>query len=372
MPEVVDIFRRYGEDYLETFAASLLPSHRRAMQDILRCRTPDLGGHVYRCDHCGREHYVYHSCRNRSCPQCHGAATDAWLAARREELLPGEYFHLIFTLPAAWRDIVRRHQKVLYGALMKAAAQALQTLAADPKYVGGQIGILAVLHTWGRTLTYHPHVHCLVPGGGLTDEDQWRAARKGYLVPVRALSKIFRGLFRQMAAARLPGVALPKAAREPSWVVYCKPSVQGAEKTLAYLGRYVHRVAISNRRIVSIDHGRVCFRYQKSGSRQWKTMTLGAQEFLRRFLQHVLPKGVHKVRYYGLWAPTNRPRLHRIQLALLADRPPTPSERSFVDLASCSAVSGPHAPARAIRCPHCSNGMLVFLRRLPRRRRAPP
>jgi len=168
MPEVADIFRRYGEDYLQTFGASLLPSHRRAIQDILRCRTPVLGGHVYRCDHCGREHYVYHSCRNRSCPQCHGAATEAWLADRREELLPVEYFHLVFTLPAAWRDIVRRHQKLLYGVLMKAAAQALQKLAAAPKYVGGQVGILAVLHTWSRTLTYHPHVHCLVPGGGLT------------------------------------------------------------------------------------------------------------------------------------------------------------------------------------------------------------
>lgn len=368
MPEVADIFRRYGGDYLETFGPGVLPSHRRALQDILCCRTPVLGGHVYRCDHCGREHYVYHSCRNRSCPQCHGAATAAWLAHRRKELLPVEYFHLVFTLPAALRDFVRRHQKTLYGVLMKAAAQALKKLAADPKYVGGQIGVLAVLHTWSCTLTYHPHVHCLVPGGGVTAQQDWRPAHKGYLVPVKALSRIFRGLFLDMAAGQLPGVTVPNAAWDQPWVVYCKPSVQGAEKTLDYLGRYVHRVAVSNRRILSIEDGKVCFRYQNSRTREWKTMTLPAQEFIRRFLQHVLPKGVHKVRYYGLWAPANRKRLRRVQIALLADRPPTPPQSLPAE-----PPPSPSAPtANAIRCPHCRKGLLVRLRRLPRRRRAPP
>jgi hypothetical protein len=188
MPEVADIFRLYGARYLERFGQSMLPSHRRALRDLCNCRTAALGGQLFVCDHCGREHYVYHSCRNRACPKCHGKETDDWLAARRQELLPVPYFHVVFTLPQELRDLVRQHQKTLYPILMQAAARALIKLAADPHYVGGLIGVLAALHTWSRTLTYHPHVHCLVPGGGLSADGQWRPAREGYLVPVRALS----------------------------------------------------------------------------------------------------------------------------------------------------------------------------------------
>lgn len=367
MPELADIFRRYGDEYLEKFGANILPSHRRALSDILHCRTEMLGGHVYRCDQCGHEVYAYHSCRNRSCPKCHGPPTEAWLDKRRAELLPVEYFHLVFTLPKALGEIVRRHQKTLYGVLMKSAAQALMKLAADPKYVGGQLGVLAVLHTWSRPLDYHPHVHCLVPGGGISVDQEWLPARKGYLVPVRALSKIFRGMFMAMAA-KLPDVTIPKTVWDQRWVVYCKPSVPGPQKVLDYLGRYVHRVAIPNSRIVSIDDGRVCFRYQNCGTREWKTMTLPATEFIRRFLQHVLPKGVHKVRYYGFWAPSNRARLRRVQIALAESVPGRLLPAVPDDLAPMAAVPiGTGQP-----CPHCQTGHLVRIRRIPRGGRAPP
>jgi len=368
MPELADIFRRYGGEYLDKFGANILPSHRRALWDILHCRTEVLGGHLYRCDQCSHEVYVYHSCRNRSCPKCHGPSTEAWLDKRRAELLPVEHFHVTFTLPAALRELVRRHQKTLYGVLMKSAAQALMKLAADPKYVGGQIGILAVLHTWGRTLPYHPHVHCLVPGGGVSADQEWLPARKGFLVPVRALSEIFRGIFMEMAAAKLPDVTIPKTVYDHPWVVHCKPCPHGPQKVLDYLGRYVHRVAIPNSRILSIDDGRVCFRYQNCDSRQWKTMTLPAMEFIRRFLQHVLPKGVHKVRYYGFWAPSNRARLRRIQIALADSVPGSLLPATPDDLAPMAFVP----IANDQPCPHCQTGHLVRVGPIPRRGRPPP
>ena len=365
---MADILRLYGPGYLERFGASILPSHRRAMRDLCRCRTAALGGQLFVCDHCGREHYVYHSCRNRACPTCHGKETHTWLAARRQELLPVPYFHVVFTLPAPLRRLVRRHQKAVYPILMKAAAQALMKLATDPKYVGGRIAVLAVLHTWSRTLSYHPHVHCLVPGGGLSADGQWRPARRNYLVPVRALSPIFRGMFLDLLAKALPEVAIPDRLRRQAWVVYCKPTVQGAENVLAYLGRYVHRIAITNRRILKIDDGRVTFGYRKAEERRWRTMTLPAEEFIRRFLQHVLPAGVHKVRYYGLWAPSNKARLLEIRRRLLApdadgETPPA------ADVGDPPSVQTDPLPAH---CPFCQNGTLLFLRRIPALQRPPP
>jgi len=367
MPQVADIFGLHGQEYLRAFGAAMPPSHRRAIRDILDCRTEALGGEVYRCTDCGRDHYVYHSCRNRSCPTCNGAATEAWLAARREDLLPVDYFHVVFTLPEPLRKIVRGNQKTLYGVLMKSAAKALMKLAANPKYVGGQIGIMAVLHTWDRMLGYHPHVHCLVPGGGVAD-DRWTAAGKGFLVPVRALSKVFRGLFMETAARELPDVAIPKAVWDTEWVVYCKPAVQGPDKVLRYLGRYVRRVAISNSRILSIDDGRVCFRYQKSGCRRWRTMTLSASEFIRRYLQHVLPRGFHKVRYYGLLAVANRQRLRRLQSDLAGDVPDAERAEPPAD----QPPPGVTSPPKGRSCPACDKGTLVLVSRIPRRGRPPP
>jgi Putative transposase/Transposase zinc-binding domain len=371
MPEVADVFRQYGGEYLERFGQDLLPSHRRAIDDLLHCRTEALGGHLLPCDHCGQEHYVYHSCRNRSCPKCHRLDTEAWLEDRRRELLPVPYVHVVLTLPQELRELVRRNQNDLYDILLRAAAQALIKLAADPHDVGGLIGVLCVLHTWSRTLAYHPHVHCLVPAGGISaDRTQWQPARPTYLVPVQALAKLFRGLFRALVRQERPDLTIPESVWIKGWVVYCKPTMQGAEPVLQYLGRYIHRMALTNSRILSIEDGHVCFRYQDAQDQRWQTMTLPALEFIRRFLQHVLPQGFHKVRYYGLWSPVHRPLLHQLQLCLASHEPSAPlasPDRERQPLA-CA-----YAPLQAGQlCPHCGQGSLVVIRLLPRHQRGPP
>ena len=367
MPDLGELFRRYGPAYIERFGAAMPPSHRRAIEDIAACRTERMGATIYLCDHCHQFHYAYHSCRNRHCPTCHAAATDAWLDQRRQELLPVSYFHLVFTVPAELRTLLRSNQKALYPILIQAAAQSIIKLAADPKYVGGTVAVLALLHTWGRDLNYHPHVHCLVPAGGLDQDGQWRPGREKFLLPVRALSSIFRGIFLNLAAKALPGLRLPPPRRRrQQWVVYCKPALAGPHAVLDYLGRYVHRVAITNRRILSINDGKVTFNYTPTGTTKCKTMTLSANEFIRRFLQHVLPAGFHKVRYYGLWAPANRRRLRPLQAALLADstsRPIPPPRQT------------PLTPATGWTgqlCPLCRTGRLVPIARLARSRRKVP
>lgn len=295
---VAAVVRQFGSAYVARFGATMPAGHRRALEDVAACRTLAMGGHVMQCDTCGHEHYVYHSCRNRSCPSCHGVSTRAWLTVRETELLPAPYFHVVFTLPAALRAIVRTHQRVLLPVLMQTAAALLQALAADPHYLGGTVGLLAVLHTWTRTLMYHPHVHCLVPGGALAgDGVTWHRARGHYLVPVRALSVGFRARFLRRLKRVLPQVVIPSVVWTTPWVVYAKPTVQGADRVLRYLARYVHRAAITDARIVRVDAATVTFRYQHA--RAWRSMTLPGDEFLRRFLQHVLPRGLHKVRYNG-------------------------------------------------------------------------
>jgi hypothetical protein len=288
MPEGADVLRGDGPAYVERFGEGLLPSHRRALDDLVHCRTETLGGHLLQCEHCGQEHYVYHACRHRSCPKCHRQDTEAWLAERRQELLPVTSFHLVFTVPHELGEIIRQHQKDLYDSLLRAAAQALIKLAADPHYVGGLMGVLCVLHTWTRTLAYHPHVHCLVPAGGVSaDRTEWRPAHTSYLVPVHALSKLFRGLFLDLVRQERPDLPLPEAVWTTGWVVYCKPTVQGTEQVWQDLGRDVHRIALTNHRLLSMADGQVCFRDQDSQSYRWHTMTLPAQEFIRRVLPHV-------------------------------------------------------------------------------------
>jgi putative transposase/transposase-like zinc-binding protein len=371
MPEVADVLRRYGPAYLGRFGEGLLPSHRRALDDLIHCRTETLGGHLWPCDHCGQEHYVYHSCRNRRCPKCHRQDTEAWLAERRQELLPVPYFHLVFTVPHELGEIIRQRQQDLYDILLRAAAQALITLAMDPHYVGGLIGVLCVLHTWTRTLAYHPHVHCLVPAGGISaDQREWRPARTSYLVPVQALSQLFRGLFRHLVHQECPDLTLPEAVWTKGWVVYGQPTVHGPEQVLRYLGRYVHRIALTNNRILSLEDGQVGFRDQDSQTSRWHTMTLPAQEFIRRFLQHVLPQGFHKVRYYGLWSPVHRPLLHQLQLLLAAQHPPAPLELPDRENQSSGSTYFPLQAGQL--CPHCGQGLLVVIRQLPRHQRGPP
>jgi hypothetical protein len=290
---------------------------------------------------------------------------------QRLERLPVPSFPVVFTLPQELRELVRRHQKDLYDMLLRAAAQALITLARDPHYVGGLIGVLCVLHTWTRTLVYHPHVHCLVPAGGVSaDRTEWRPARTSYLVPVHALAKLFRGLFFDLVRQERPDLTLPESVRTTGWVVYGKPTVQGAEQVLNDLGRDVHRIALTNHRLLSIAEGQVSFRYQDSQDQRRRTMTLPADEFIRRFLQSVLPQGFHTVRYDGLWSPVHRPLLHHLQLGLArqaaAPPPSTPAPAPQATEAWCP-------PLRAGQpCPSCGQGLLVVMRSMPRLQRGPP
>lgn len=367
MAELAEILRLYGPDYLEQFGDRMPPGHRRAMRDIVDCRTEALGGHVFQCDRCGEVHYAYHSCRNRHCPQCHGNDTLNWLDKCRRILLPVMYFHLVFTLPEELREIVRSHQIVLLSILAQAAAYSLMKLALDPRYVGGTLGILAVVHTWTRAMIYHPHVHLLATGGGLSrDGERFLLAREGFLVPVTALTEIFRAKFMELARSALPEVKFPQSVWSKNWVVYSKPSVCGVEKVLSYLARYVHRVAITNGRILSIADGKVTFRYKDSREKTWKTMTLQACEFIRRFLQHVLPKGFHKVRYYGILAPSNRRLLEKAR-QLLSDSTisRTASDEDEPDHASSPQI-------HTMVCPSCKVGRLFLVGRLAPKGRSPP
>jgi hypothetical protein len=359
MVELAEIVGRHGEAYRQRFGEHLLPSHRRALADIVACRTAILGGRLFACADCGHQHYAYHSCNNRSCPKCSGVRTGRWLGKREAELLPVRYFHVVFTLPEPWREVVRAHQKKLLPLLMRTAAQSLLALGADPRYLGGELGLFCVLHTWTRTLIYHPHIHCLVPAGALSGDGIWRPAGKRFLLPVRALSRLFRGKFLHGARQLLPHAERP-AYSDQEWVVYCKPTLSRTRKVLTYLGRYVHRIAITNRRILKLENGQVTFRWQESATGATRVMTLPAEEFLRRFLQHVLPKGTHKVRYYGLLSPARRIRFRRLQL-LLAERC---QKREPADAVSATSAE----PA----CPCCANGTMRLVGRLPRAARSPP
>ena len=373
MASLAEVFSRYGPAYLQEYGPAILPSHRRAIADILRCRTAALGGQVFGCPRCGYTHYVYHSCRNRSCPQCHGQQTQAWREQRRQELLAVPYFHVVFTVPDALHDALRSNQTRLYGALMQAAGQSLVELAADPHYVGGTVGLLAVLHTWGRTLTYHPHVHCLVTGGGLDPKTQeWRAARPDYLVPVKALSLLFRRRFRERLGPILGTLKIPACVWRIPWVVHCEPVAGGPERVLNYLAGYVYRIAISDQRILSAENGQVAFRYQDTRDHQFKIMTLAAHEFIRRYLQHVLPRGFHKVRYYGLWAPGHHALRQRLQLLL---GPASPSDAPSAEpsqITSLKLFVGVDLPVVSHICPQCQQAALVWIGRLAPRQRGPP
>jgi len=294
--------------------------------------------------------------------------TQAWLQARQKELLPVPYYHVIFTLTHELSGFMRLYQKDLYGLLIKTAADSIIKLASDPHYVGGQVGVMAVLHTWGSNLSYHLHVHCLVTGGGLSQDGQiWMPARDNYLVPVNALSKLFRGIFLARIRRQFEEIDLPQSIWQKDWVVHCKPAVHGTRTVLNYLARYIHRVAIANSRILSVDNGKVTFRYKDSKRGAYiKTMTVNAEEFIRSFLQHALPAGVHKVRYYGLWSPSNRKKLLELQQTLLQfgnDRQERLEEDIDVE------VSPPSEPRL---CPHCQKGTLVCIGRLSRQGRAPP
>lgn len=324
--EVADIFRRHGEAFRQAHAGHLGCVERRIMGAITACRTAALGGHVDQCDECGATRIAYNSCRNRHCPKCQGLARAQWLAERQAELLSVPYFHVVFTLPAPVGEIAFQNKALVYAILFHAAAETLATIAADPKHLGAQLGVTMVLHTWGQTLQHHPHVHCVVPGGGLSlDGTRWIACRRGFFLPVRVLSRLFRRLFlRDLQKAfdtgnlrffgKLSDLSDPEvfarrldALRHTNWVVYAKPPFGGPEQVLAYLGRYTHRVAIANSRLTSLSDGKVRFTwkdYRQDG--KTKMMTLEADEFIRRFLLHTLPDGFHRIRHYGFLANGSR------------------------------------------------------------------
>jgi hypothetical protein len=328
--EVADILRDHGSAWREANRGHISLEQMKVMSAIERCRTATLGGHVARCENEGCAYTVisYNSCRDRHCPKCQAAASREWLAEREAELLPVGYFHVVFSLPSQIADIAYHNKRIIYGLLLQVSAETMLRIAADPKRLGARIGITSVLHTWGSTMTHHPHVHMIVPGGGLSrDGKRWVAARPKYLLPVKVLSRLFRRRMLEelakahaatelrffnehMALSERPAfTAFLRSLRRLKWVVYAKPPFAGPEPVLRYMARYTHRVAISNRRLVSADDTGVAFRwkdYRLDGPDRWKTITLHPHEFIRRFLMHVLPKGFHRIRHYGLFANGNR------------------------------------------------------------------
>ncbi len=374
--EVADIFRDHGAEWRRANAGHVSLGQLKVMSAIERCRTAALGGHVLACEDCSHTHIAYNSCRNRHCPKCQGAAAREWLAAREAELLAVGYFHLVFTLPAPIADIAYQNKRVIYDLLFKASAKAMLTIAADPKHLGARIGFTAVLHTWGSTMTHHPHTHMIVPGGGISPDGQsWVSSRPRFLLPVRVLSRLFRRLFLEMlAAAHAVGrltffgdhAALAdrarfdrylKPLRKAEWVVYAKEPFGGPEAVLAYLSRYTHRVAISNSRLIKADKNSVTFRwkdYRSEGAARYKTMPLPTNEFIRRFLMHVLPKRFHRIRHYGLFANGNRAANIARARELLAMPPPSREPDT-----NQAADQGEHR-VHPCPCPCCSGRMIII------------
>jgi len=343
--EVADIFCQHGSSFRLTHPLS--PEQRRVMRAIEQCRTAVLGGHVDECDTCGHQRISYNSCRNRHCPKCQSLAKARWLDERLADLLPVEYFHVVFTLPEQLASLALQNQRVVYNILFATAAQTLRTIAADPKHLGAELGFLAVLHTWGQTLLHHPHLHCVVPGGGLSAAgDRWVSCRKGFFLPVNVLARLFRRLFLEALtrafehgkltfhghctylAEPLAFKRLLASLRAREWWVYAKPPFAGPEQVLAYLGRYTHRVAISNHRLLNLENGKVTFSWKDyARGNQPQAMTLSTDEFIRRFLLHVLPRGFQRLRQFGFLA--NRRRRHQLtlcrQLLGCATEPPAPN-----------------------------------------------
>jgi hypothetical protein len=374
--EVADIFRGHGPAWRRVNAGHVSLGQLKVMSAIESCRTAALGGHVARCEKCAYTHIAYNSCRNRHCPKCQGAAAKEWLAEREAELLPVPYYHVVFTLPAAIADIAYHNKAVIYGILFKAAAETLITIAADPKQLGARIGLTAVLHTWGSALTHHPHVHIIVPGGGISlDGERWISCRPGFFLPVRVLSRLFRRVFlEELGAAHDAGrlqffgdhvhlaerdafAAYLAPLRKAEWVVYAKRPFGGPEAVLAYLSRYTHRVAISNSRLIALDDAGVTFKwkdYRAKRRERTKAMTLAVDEFIRRFLIHVLPGGFHRIRHYGLFA--NGGRAENIARARhLLNVPTTQNEPSAADGAADSEPQTLSHP-----CPCCGGRMIII------------
>jgi hypothetical protein len=390
--EVADIFRDHGAAWRSANAGRISLGQLKVMSAIERCRTAALGGHVERCEKCSHTVIAYNSCRNRHCPKCQAAAAREWLAEREAELLPVPYFHVVFSLPAKIADIAYQNKAAIYDILFKASAEAMITIAADPKHLGARIGLLSVLHTWGSALNHHPHVHMIVPGGGISlDGTRWVACRPDFLLYVGVLSRLFRRLvLEKLTAAHSAGelqffskhAALANARafaaylaplRNSKWVVYCKRPFGGPKEVLRYLARYTHRVAISNRRLLSLDDKGVTFKwkdYRLEGRERYKLMTLATHEFIRRFLMHVLPAGFHRIRYYGLLASGKRAdNIARARELLTLPMIP-------VDAIKAASTNADQPQTPEHRCPCCGGRMIIIERfergSTPRSHPSPP
>jgi Putative transposase/Transposase zinc-binding domain len=386
--EVADVFRRYGEAYRQKHGSALSTAQRRVMTAIEVCRTAALGGHVEQCDECGHQRICYCSCRNRHCPKCQSLARAEWLRNRQAELLDCDYFHVVFTVPEEIAAIAYQNKEVIYGILFRAAAETLRTIAADPKHLGAEIGWFAVLHTWGQNLLHHPHLHCVVAGGGLSpDGSRWISCRPGFFLPVRVLSRLFRRLFLEHLQRAFDSGKLEfftslenlhnrreftrylASVRKLEWVVYAKPPFAGPQQVLDYVGRYTHRVAISNHRLLDIEAEQVRFQWKDyRDNNQQKTMTLSAEEFIRRFLLHTLPDGFQRIRYYGFLG--NRYRQEKLarcrQLLGMAPvvEPPTESGASKDYRDRYEELTG----SSLRKCPICQRGHMLTMEILPARK----
>ena len=384
-PEVGDVFRRYGEAYRQQHAGSLSRAQLRVMTAIERCRTAALGGHVEQCDQCHFQRIAYNSCGDRHCPKCQSLARARWIEERQAELLDTQYFHVVFTVPEEIAAIAYQNKKVVYDILFRATSETLDTIAADPQHLGAEIGFFAVLHSWGQNLMFHPHLHCVVPGGGISrDGTRWISCRPDFFLPVRVLSCLFRRLFLELLDKAFDEGQLKffsslqeledrraflrylAPLRKNDWVVYAKKPFAGPQQVLDYVGRYTHRVAISNNRIVNIDAGQVTFRYKdyRDGSQQ-KTMSLSADEFIRRFLLHVLPESFHRIRYYGFLG--NRCRKEKLEqcrhlLRMLPREPDSRTEVAELDYRDrYQALTG----SSLWECPACHRGRMIVIGEIP-------
>jgi len=382
--QVADVFRRYGQAYRQQHGASLSTAQRRAMTAIELCRTAALGGHVERCDNCGHQRVWYNSCRSRCCPSCQSLARAEWLDDRQAELLDTEYFHVVFTIPQEIASIAYQNKAAVYDILFRAAAESLRTIAADPAHLGAEIGFFGVLHTWGQNMLFHPHIHFVVPGGGISpDGTRWVCCRPGFFLPVRVLSRLFRRLFLHcLENAYLAGkltffsslshldertafLRYLAPFRAAEWFVYAKPPFAGPQQVLDYVGRYTHRIAISNNRLLSVDDDKIHFRWKdyRNGNHVG-TMALTAEEFIRRFLLHVLPEGFQRIRYYGFLC--NRYREQKLtrcrELLAMATQPSSPDSRSDDYRDQYEAVAG----SSLKECPACHHGHMIAVDVIPK------
>lgn len=353
------IFQQFGPAYLDRYKEKMLPSHRQVLKSIIACQTDSLGGSLHKCEDCGHEHYLFHSCRSRFCPVCYDQRTEQWVRQLKQETLPVPHFHFVFTLPSEFRDIVRRNQKVAYRVLMRSAFKSLQKLAKDKKYLGGRIGGVSVLHTWSRTIAFHPHVHIMVPAGAVSKDDKWIPSNPAFFVPVKALKKIFRATFVKELRKSIPKMKIDQAVWKKSWSIHVNRFDSNINNLANYLGRYIYRIAISKARLLNVTDNLVTFKGEKG-----KPITLSGEEFIRRYLQHVLPKGFHKTRRFGIMHASHSSTRARIKLALGKNEVET-----IIETTTQKATS-PQAPV----CRQCGSTHILISAIAPTRHtnRVPP